>query len=61
MSHLTPLQQEILRTINKAEEMGWITVNEHLQKEALVAVFLDVFKEMSLKRAMEIFLPKELW
>jgi hypothetical protein len=61
MQHLTPLQQEILRTINKAEEMKWITVSEHLNKEALVAVFLDVFKEMSLKRALEIFMPKELW
>lgn len=57
----TPLEQEILRVINKAEEMNWINVSEHLNKEALVAHFLSVFKEMSLKRALEIFMPKELW
>lgn len=53
------MQKEILRVINKCEEMGWITVNEHLNKEALAAAFMDILKEMSLKKAIEIFVPND--
>ena len=55
------MEKEILRVINKCEEMGWITVNEHLTKDALAAAFLDVFKDMSLKTAMQIFFPRDLY
>lgn len=55
------MKEEILRAIDKCEEMGWITINPNLNKEAIAGAFLDIFKDMSLKRAMEIFFPRELF
>lgn len=52
------MNEEIERTIKKLEELGWITVNEHLNREALVAVFIDILKEMPLKKYLDIFTPK---
>lgn len=51
------MEKEILRAIAKCEEMGWITVNEHLNREVLARAFTDVLKDMSLKRFVEIFNP----
>lgn len=49
------MQEEILRTINKCEEMGWITINPKIRKEALASMFLHIIQEMSLKKFTEIF------
>ena len=51
------MQEEILRTIKKCIEKGWITKNEHLTDEALAMAFVDTLKEMPLKKFVEIFNP----
>lgn len=53
------MEKEILRTIKKLEEMGWITISSHLNTDAFAAVFVDIFKEMTLKNFIEIFSPKD--
>lgn len=56
------MEEEILRALEKAEEMQWITISPHLQRTALAALIVEIaFKQMSLRRAIEIFVPKELW
>lgn len=49
------MKEEIARTIEKLEKMGWITVNDNLNRDALPAVFLDIMKEMSVKKFIQIF------
>lgn len=55
------MEKEILRVLNKMEEMQYITINEHLNREALARMFLEIFKDMTLRRTLEIFVPKELF
>lgn len=51
------MQEEILRTIRKLVEMGWIKKNEHLTEEALAGAFVEVLKEMPLNKFVKIFSP----
>jgi hypothetical protein len=49
------MKEEIQRTIQKLEDMKWITVNNDLNREALATVFVDILKEMSVKKFLTIF------
>jgi len=51
------MNEEILRVIKRCEEMGWITINEHLNPDALAAVFTDELKKMPLSTFVGIFNP----
>ena len=42
------LEKEVVRVIHKMVERGWITVNEHLNEEALARGFILEFMEMPL-------------
>lgn len=50
----------MLRTIKKAIELGWITKNPHLTDDALAAMFIAVFKDMTLQQAIDTFVPRDL-
>lgn len=51
------MKEEVLRTLLKCKEMGWITINENLNEEALAATFVEIMKDMSLKNFIDIFSP----
>lgn len=51
------MEEEILRVIKNAEEKGWITLNKHLEPEAIAAVFVDELRKMPLDKFVKIFSP----
>ena len=52
------MEEEIKRTIEKLVEMKWITINEKLNPDAVTSAFIDILKDMSLKKFVDIFTPK---
>jgi len=51
------MKEEILRVIKDLERRGHITVNPHLNPEALALIFSDTLAEMPLKKFVQIFSP----
>lgn len=52
------MEKEVLRTINKMEEMKWITINPNLNKEAIAQLFIEILKEIKLKDYINLFTPR---
>lgn len=55
------MKEEILRALEDLEKRGFIKINEHLNHGAIAEMFLNVFKDMTLRRTIEIFVPKDLY
>jgi len=48
------MKEEVLRVLNKCEEMKWITINEKLDRGALAGVFVELLKDMPLSKFVEM-------
>lgn len=49
------MNDQIKKAIDKAIEMGWITLNPHMRKELLVATVREYLAKASFRDVMEFF------
>ena len=55
------MNKEVLRVLEYAEKMKWITINEHMDREALCRAMIDTFyKDMTVRNYIEHFYPRDI-
>ena len=47
------MKKKIAFAIKKAKEQNWITINEHLNEDALVLLFIEAIKDMPVRDFLE--------